>query len=530
MIYYMIRDVIEGEPAIKGYLGATTNGEYVGAGNGGVSGNDLTSMITFNKAKRYLPMPNPQDLSPKNTARYRAYVSRAVFYPVCSRTLEGMVGQVFLRDPIAKIPSALKFIEKDADGSGLSLTQLAKRGVRYAMAYGRGGILTDYPVTDAPQTKAALKDNDIRPTIKFYPPWDIINWRIGERGAKAVFTLIVLRESIFQDADDGFELVPVEQFRVLRLNDDDVYTQQLFKLSDNSDGSKVVIPENEVVIKDGKGKPFTEIAFQFIGSENNDAAVDKPPMYDLASVNLGHYRNSADYEESCFLTGQATLVLSGLDQGWVDNVLKGTVSLGSREAIPLPVNARADIIQAKENGVPMEAMKHKEEQMVSIGAKLVQRQKTTRTATETIVETTSESSTLANVATNVSSAIVNALKWAARFASIDETNIEYNLNKDYDLMEMTPEERLETVKEWQAGAITWGEMRSALRRAGIALDDDTDAFAQIQKEQADAITLGGMLVADPLAVNKIQTDPQTHNPLNQPVPPKAKGKTSGANA
>lgn len=54
---------------------------------------------------KYLPQPNPDDVSPANVARYEAYLTRAVFYNVTQRTLSGLVGEVFRRDPVAELPT-----------------------------------------------------------------------------------------------------------------------------------------------------------------------------------------------------------------------------------------------------------------------------------------------------------------------------------------------------------------------------------------------------------------------------------------
>ncbi len=93
-----------------------------------------------------------------------------------------------------------------------------------------------------------------------------------------------------------------------------------------------------VVWKKGNGTNWDRIPFSPIGSENNDPMPDKPPMEDLAHLNIGHYRNSADYEEACFIAGQPTPWASGLTEDWVKDVMKGTMYLGSRGIIPLPVN------------------------------------------------------------------------------------------------------------------------------------------------------------------------------------------------
>ncbi|MDP0908071.1 hypothetical protein Q6322_30065, partial [Klebsiella pneumoniae] len=54
-----------------------------------------------------------------------------------------------------------------------------------------------------------------------------------------------------------------------------------------------------------KGEDFwDEIPFTFVGAQNNDPSIDESPLAALVEINLGHYRNSADYEDSVFLCGQ----------------------------------------------------------------------------------------------------------------------------------------------------------------------------------------------------------------------------------
>jgi hypothetical protein len=480
--YYLIRDALEGEIAIKGLIGGASSG-ISGAGNGGLP--MVVTNIMLSRAKQYLPQPNAQDTSQANIERYRAYVTRAVWYGVTARTLEGMAGQIFLRPPIVELMPELNALKKNADGAGLTLDQTAYKAVRQTIAYGRTGILVDYPVQDTPATVKAIADGDIQPTFTVYPPWDIINWRFIIEGAKKKITMVVLREVIEDEDEDGFGLNTTEIYRVLRLDENGEHYVETYQGNE----METYYP------KDATGKTMTEIPFQFIGAESNDIAPGRPPLYDLAALNIAHYRNSADYEEACFICGQPTPVLVGLDENWVKTILKGEVTLGSRSAIPLPVGANATLLQAKENSMPIEGMKEKELQMVALGAKLVQLQRTSRTATEQIIETTSESSTLANISQNVSNAMMWVLDKAASFVSKKVTPSKYNLNKDFDLTSMTADDQNAIIKEWQSGAVSFTEMRGAMRKAGVATQDDATARAEIQKDIADG------LIPDPALQN-----------------------------
>jgi hypothetical protein len=289
-LYNVVRDCIEGEPAIKGIIRSS------GLVNNGMSGMAASVPVTYDRsaqsnlainllyAKRYLPQPNPEDTSKVNEARYRAYVERAVFYNVTGRTLDGMAGQVFQRDPIAEIPKELDGLNLDADGTGVGLNQLAMRAVRTVLPFGRAGLLTDYPPTTGATSKKQLEDGYIQPVIYLYEPWNVINWRTRKRGAKQILELVVLREYA-NTSDDEYEYKPGCQYRVLRLSADDIYSQEVF--SESADNKDQFTSIEKVAVTDSKGKNLDYIPFTFIGAENNDTCVDMPPFYDIASLNIG---------------------------------------------------------------------------------------------------------------------------------------------------------------------------------------------------------------------------------------------------
>jgi len=466
------------------------------------------TVVKENRTK-YLPMPNAGDMSPENKARYQAYLTRAVFYNVTRRTLLGLKGQVFSQPPAVKLPSALDPMVADATGTGTSLDQLAEINLGHVVAYSRSGVFVDFPDT-TPQGGASAEQverGEVRPTMYAYSPMEIINWRVVERGAKEVLALVVLLEG-YPISDDGFEIKNAPQFRVLKLDAAGNYVQEIWKEPQPGKWDGINVPKrgdfrlSQTIIPTGAdGKPMKEIPFWFIGSQNNDTNPDNPNMYDMASINIAHYRNSADYEESCYVVGQPTPVATGLTEEWVKNVLKGTLAFGSRGGIPLPTGATADLLQAEPNTMIKEAMDTKERQMTALGAKLVEQKEVQRTATEASQDKAAENSVLTSCANNVSAAYRAALTYAAALMGASG-EIEYALNIDFEIAALTPEAVRMAIEAWQKGAITFEEMRADLRRYGIATEDDEKAKAAIAKEQIDAMTLAA------------ENDPQ----FNQPDP------------
>lgn len=465
--YYLIRDVLAGEVVVK------------------------------KEGTKYLPMPNAVDQSVENRARYAAYLQRAVFYNVTRRTLLGLMGQVFTKEPVIKVPALLEPLTANVTGTGIDIVQLAKRAVALNIAFSRGGIFVDYPTFEEGSgvSLAEIESGNIKPVFSLYAPWEIVNWRVCDIGSEKVLSLVVIRE-IYTAKDDGFEMKQADQFKVLKLDEGNEVVLEIWREPEPRIADKKTIPKrgnfqthSVFFPRDSKGNRLKRIPFTFFGSENNDPLPDNPNFYDLASLNVAHYRNSADYEENCYMMGQSTPVFTGLTQDWVSNVLNGVAAFGSTGGIPLPAGADAKLLQAQENSMVKEAMDTKERQMVALGARLVEQKTVQRTLGEAQMEETSEGSALATAVKNVSSAFLFALKCACEYTGLPDTEIEFELNTDYNVSASTPDQRQQVVEEWQKQAITFTEMRNVLRKAGIATENDEDAKVAIARDSIEAMGL-----------------------------------------
>ena len=451
----MIRDCLSGEEAVK--AASTT----------------------------YLPMPG-SDRSEVDRARYRQYLQRAVFYSVVRRTLAGLSGQIFLRRPTISVGEDLAPYLDNINGSGVSLVQQSKKALDFVVSYGRCGLLVDYPAVDGVITRQDEINGYVYPTILLYDPFSVINWRERTVGSKRILSLVVIEESYCIE-DDGFELSTDTQWRVLRLDDQQNCWSDVWRWdNDDLNTRQLVLTASHAVI-DADGNPLHEIPFTFIGSINNDANIDYSPLADLAALNIAHYRNSADYEESCYIAGQPTLYAAGLDQNWVDNVLHGSIALGSRSGLLLPNGATCGLIQAQANSQPFEAMEHKERQMAALGAKLIEQRQVQRTLGEAQIEEAGEVAALTIMAHNVSEAYEAALGMCTLFTGGSREDVEFNLCTDYPALQLSANDRVELVKEWQSGAISYTELRNQLRRIGVATQDDEAAKDEIASSQVGPI-------------------------------------------
>ena len=434
------------------------------------------------KGHRYLPYIQPSDKSPANVDRNLAYLARAVFVGFTRRTLKGLVGQVFAKEPVLELPPVLEDARLSIDGGAVSWDQQAKQALSDVIAVGRCGLLVDYPKVDVPDglkapTVAQMAKAKLRPTVQYYFAEQIINWRVEVVEGLRKTTLVVLEES-YDVEDDGFQKKTGTQWRELRLVDG-VYQMQIWQKI-NGVFTPIGDPAQPT---DASGKTLDYIPFHFVGSDNNDPGVDDAPLLDLANINIAHYNNSADFEEMVYLLGQPTPWFSGLTQKWIDEVWKDGIALGSRAAIPLPQGAAAGLLQVSESQISLKALEQKERQAVALGAKLVEQKSVQRTATEANQEEASEASTLMAAAKNVSAAYTQCIKWLAAFAGAPESDeYKYELSTDFEIARMTVDGRRQVLAEWQAGAISYTEYRDILRRAGIATLDDEEAQEEIDAQ------------------------------------------------
>ena len=443
---------------------------------------DVIEQKVDEKGETYLPCPSGVPASRRTDEeklRYAAYVMRAIFYNYTGRTLGGFIGQIFSRDPEIKVPSKLEALQKDVTGNGLSLIQLAKEASAEVLSVGRFGLLVDYPDFATTPTKAQVDNGEARPVILPYLAENILDWDFKQIGAKWVLSYVELKEKYNERDPATNQLTVKDQWRELKLTDDNVYIQRVWREVDEY-GERDVIPK-------ANGKTLTEIPFSFIGSVNNDADPDLPPMYDMAKINVGHYRNSADYEESVFIIGQPTFVVSGISEKWWEKVLNKVLKFGARNGIALEKEAKAEILQAEPNTLAKEAMDAKQEQLAAMGAEFLRSETVQKTATEAELNDSARTSAISNAAKNVSAAFQFALEWAAIFQGEAEDSVTFVLNSNFDLARLTDAERAQLIKEFQAGGISWTEWRTALHGAGIATLEDKQARTEIDEQEAKAI-------------------------------------------
>lgn len=390
--------------------------------------------------KEYLP-----ELSGQTTAEYTAYLNRASWYPATGRTIEGMLGLVFRKDPVVTAKNeTFKAWLKDITMSGISAEALATSCVEDVIKVGRYGLLVDRP--PAPKmpegsalTKAQEEQYGLRPYITPYTAEQILWWEHARVQNRTLLYRVCLEES-YLDAD----LKAQPQIRELTIESGS-YIQIVWRMG--PDGWTV--HDTIIPLKDGVALP--EIPFWFAGPEETTGDVCDPPIEGLAEVNVSHFRNSADLEHGAHI--------SGLPTAWFtcdDPKDAPTIYLGASTALALPTDSKVGFLTVGSEGFASleKLMDRKEGQMAVLGARIIAVEKReAETAETTQTKKASETSVLANIARSVSKSMTKALQFVADWGGIAE-QINFELNRDYLIMRLQAADITAIVAAWQGGAIS----------------------------------------------------------------------------
>lgn len=424
----------------------------------------------------YLPR-----LSEQKEADYQAYVQRTPFYNATSRTIDGLVGMVMRKEPNVAAPASLDAIVQDMTLTGCGLPELAETMLRQVIEVGRVGMLVEYPMqVMGPLTQAQAAEMNRRPYCSMFKAEHIINWRADRVNNAMQPVMIVLSESVTEWKND-FEAEQVDQRRALLLVEG-VYLQRLYRKV----GGKTWEQFGADIIPVMNGAPMSYIPFVLCAPTRQSMDCAKPPIYDLVTLNLSHYRTVADYEHGAHFTGLPMLFLAGIQLGENEKVI-----IGSQSAV-VSSDANADGKYLEFTGQGLGALKdraaEKEAGMAAIGARMLAPEKAGVEAQGTLaMRHAGESAVLSTVAKMVGVALTRVLEIMADWEGI-KGEILVTMNADFMDLTLTAQEIDSLVKSWQAGAISYETLFDNLKRGEIIPEG-----REIEEEQGSLETQGPQL-------------------------------------
>ncbi len=417
------------------------------------------------KHRRYLPQ-EPRELDES----YDNRLARSVCPPYYQR-LERMLAGMLTRKPV-RLNDVSDIVREqlfDVNLLGDDLNVWTYETARKMVRYGHVGVLVDAP---------AAGENG-RPYWVTYTPREILGWRSElVNGSQQLTQLRLLENVIVPDGEYGEK--QVEQVRVL--------TPGNFELHRRDDKS------GDFRIFDSGTTSLTEIPFSVAYSNRVNYLESRPPLEDIAELNLKAYQVQSDLDNQLHICAVPMLAFFGFPSSAEE------VSAGPGEAIAFPAEGKAEYIEPSGNSFDSQ-FKRLEQiayQINELGLSAVLGQKlSAETAEAKRIDRSQGDSTMMVIAQNMQDLIDNCLNYHAQYLNITEVGSSY-VNRDFLGARLDPQDIQALLQLYMAGTITQETLLQNLAD-GEVLGDDFDVEQEIEATQT-----GGLIEMQQPSVQPVQ--------------------------
>jgi hypothetical protein len=415
---------------------------------------------------------------------YNFRLATATLFPAYSRTIKTLVGKPFAK-PITwnKAPSA-QVMEwtKDIDLQGRNLDIFSAELAEEVVGYGIAGILVDAPNakeligSDRTPSQAEEMALGIRPYFVCIHPWQLLGWHSERVGGVETLTMLRLFE-IVCEKDGEFGEKKVEQVRVLEPG-----KWRTFRLRQREDGDREWYQHANGVTT-LKYIPFFPAYGNRLGF-----MLGKPPMMELAYMNIKHWQSQSDQDTILHVARVPILAIAGID----DPDGKFTLNLGTKAAVKLPHGGEMKYVEhtgaAISSGkISLDDLK---EEMRQAGAELLVLKPGSITATQINTEQGIGLCDLQRIAMGLEDTIDKALACMAEWGQAGVSG-STNVHKDFAALTLAEASATLLHAMRQSGDLSSETLFHELQRRGI-IAPDIDHEAEKARIATDGPPLGAM--------------------------------------
>jgi len=354
------------------------------------------------KRDRYLPQ-EPRELDES----YNNRLARSNCPPYYQR-LERMLAGMLTRKPVRleEVPDQIQVQMFDVDLQGNDINVWTYETTRKMIRYGHVGVLVDAP-----------SGGGGRPYWVCYTPREILGFRTELVGGRQVLTQLRLQETVTLPSEESeYGEEQVEQVRVLTPGGYQVHRRD--KASRGSDF--------RVVEEGGTSLPFIPFAVAY---SNKTAVLEsRPPLEDIAELNLKAYQVQSDLDNQLHISAVPMLAFFGFPTGGSQEI-----TAGPGEALTLPPEARAQYIEpsGQSFAAQFDRLGQIAAQINELGLSAVLGQKlTAETAEAKRIDRSQGDSTMMVIAQNVQDMLDNCLRFHALYLGEAQPGSSF-VNRDF---------------------------------------------------------------------------------------------------
>lgn len=460
---------------------------------------------------------------------YEAYLMRAYFHDVVKEAVKAMVGIMHNKPAVITLPKRLEGMLDKATIQGEGLQMLLRRINVSQLLFGRCGLLVD-----APQ---GVDIDKATPYLSFYEPMRIINWDAGRLNeGRNELDLVVLDETGFRR--EGFTWKTERKYRVLtrggptslesgweRPPEGAPYAVAV-KVNDSS----MPIMEDFIFPSIG-GRTLPEVPFIFIGANDLVPEPEVSPLLGLSNLALAIYRAEADYRQTLFSQGQATLVVIN---GNVDDAAPSALRTGYKGVIDLRQGGDAKYIGVPASGLGemRQSLKNDIDAAQLAGIAFLDVGNARGESGEALrIRVAARTTTISTVAQCAGKGLEQALKYCAMWVGEDPEEVSVKPTTDFADQTVAGAALLAFMQAKQLGLpLSLRSMHRMMQMNDMTEMDFEEENAQIEEEAASM--LGTMVSPFQQSVTDDSFLDEGFDPVATPgagtTPPAAPAPTAGA--
>ncbi len=365
-----------------------------------------------------------EDIIPREPSEDDAAYNRRIFHAVLPPFIQRLASQAagtILRKGIHLEGGDEDYWRdwaKDVTGDGTPLNMFAREMLVDALLWGHTSCLVDWPNGEQPSNLAEELAMGRKPYLVRVGAQQIRGWRTAANRNQAPLTMVRYSETISVPVDQFGEEI-ITQIRVLTEDGYQIWRDET--PSGANRGGWTLYESGE--------HTAGEVPLVTIYSNRIATLVSKPPLEEVANLNISYAQRFCDYYHSIHVGALPILCLKGFDPDNNDNQL----GLSVNTAILLPPDGDAMIVSPPSDSYQeqLRCLQVLEEQISSLGISALAKQNLTNTAAASKrLDRIDSDSIMAIISEDLARAITDMLRIAGKYAGKEPPEV--TIPKDYE--------------------------------------------------------------------------------------------------
>ena len=428
-------------------------------------------------SETFLPLEPREDYT-----AYLARVNRAVFTPYTQRLIRAAAGLI-LRKPISVTgdPYWTEVFNKDVDGCGSDLDEYARRLVTCALTYGHSHILVDFPAPSNARSLAEERALNRRPYWIEVDPTNIYGWRLDRETNYGRLTQVRIGEkAVVPDGEfgekvyDQVRVIESGRYRVFRQEEQKLEMQGPFPYPASFDQSDAT---SEYELVESGDFSLGEIPLVTIYADKKDTMTSRPPLLDIAHLNLAHFQRQADLIHSLHIASQPMLVLEGWDDQTKDMAISVNYAMATQPGNKVYyVEPASSAFEAQTSEI-----QELQQQMATLGISTLSQQKfVAESADARRLDRIDTNSMLSMISMDLESGLQKSYNLAADYLGIEPPEVK--ISRDFDLQRLIGQDITAMAQLFQDQIIDREEFRDMLVQGEIlpTAAESPDSASELQ--------------------------------------------------